>query len=77
MDCTAPSTRRLLRRVIARLPEKYAHEQVSNIDGVKIDFTEEWIHLRKSNTEPIIRIYAEDISKEIALEIIQNLKSIL
>ena len=42
---------------------KYAHENVNTIDGVKIDFAEEWVHLRKSNTEPIIRIYTESGSK--------------
>ncbi|AEM72185.1 Phosphoglucosamine mutase [Allomuricauda ruestringensis DSM 13258] len=39
--------------------DKYKDEQVSTIDGVKIDFSENWVHLRKSNTEPIIRIYTE------------------
>ncbi len=43
---------------------KYAHEKVSTIDGVKIDFPEEWVHLRKSNTEPIIRVYTEAKSPE-------------
>ena len=38
---------------------KYKAEDVSTIDGVKIDFPENWVHLRKSNTEPIIRIYTE------------------
>ncbi len=45
---------------------KYKHEQVSTIDGVKIDFPENWVHLRKSNTEPIIRIYTEAKSQEAA-----------
>lgn len=43
---------------------KYKDEQVSTIDGVKIDFPENWVHLRKSNTEPIIRIYTEAKSQE-------------
>jgi len=43
---------------------KYKHEQISTIDGVKIDFPTEWVHLRKSNTEPIIRIYTEAPSQE-------------
>ncbi|HNW51920.1 MAG TPA: phosphoglucosamine mutase, partial [Prolixibacteraceae bacterium] len=38
---------------------KYINEQVNDIDGVKIDFPKSWVHLRKSNTEPIIRIYSE------------------
>ncbi|WP_136465752.1 phosphoglucosamine mutase [Flagellimonas onchidii] len=43
---------------------KYKNEQVSTIDGVKIDFAENWVHLRKSNTEPIIRIYTEAKSQQ-------------
>ena len=50
--------------LLKQMEEKYAHEQVNNIDGLKIDFNEEWIHLRKSNTEPIIRIYTESKTAE-------------
>ncbi len=50
--------------LLKQVEEKYANEQVSTIDGVKIDFAEEWIHLRKSNTEPIIRIYTESTTAE-------------
>ena len=46
-------------KVLATVKERYAHERVNDIDGVKIDFAESWVHLRKSNTEPIIRIYTE------------------
>jgi phosphomannomutase len=42
----------------------YASEEIQTIDGVKIDFAENWVHLRKSNTEPIIRIYTEAKSQE-------------
>ena len=45
--------------ILAAMEEKYRSEEVSTIDGVKIDFPENWVHLRKSNTEPIIRIYTE------------------
>ena len=45
--------------ILETMEVNYAHEQVSTIDGVKIDFTDSWVHLRKSNTEPIIRIYTE------------------
>ena len=45
--------------VLATLTEKYKSENITTIDGVKIDFPTEWVHLRKSNTEPIIRIYTE------------------
>lgn len=46
-------------KVLEGLKNKYACEQVTDIDGVKIDFERGWVHLRKSNTEPIIRIYSE------------------
>lgn len=52
--------------ILASMAAKYADEDVNTIDGVKIDFTEEWIHLRKSNTEPIIRIYTEAKSQALA-----------
>ena len=45
--------------ILRQMAEKYKNEQVSTIDGVKIDFADSWAHLRKSNTEPIIRIYCE------------------
>ena len=46
-------------QVLETMATTYADEEVNTIDGVKIDFAEEWVHLRKSNTEPIIRIYTE------------------
>ncbi len=45
--------------ILAKVKELYANEKVTDIDGVKIDFADCWVHLRKSNTEPIIRIYSE------------------
>ena len=45
--------------ILAKVAEKFKNEKVTTIDGVKIDFEEGWVHLRKSNTEPIIRIYSE------------------
>ena len=45
--------------ILKGMAEKYINEDLSTIDGVKIDFAENWVHLRKSNTEPIIRIYTE------------------
>ncbi len=48
--------------ILKQMEENYKNEQVNTIDGVKIDFANEWVHLRKSNTEPIIRIYAESDS---------------
>jgi len=50
--------------ILVKMKEKYSSEKVTDIDGVKIDFPDSWVHLRKSNTEPIIRIYAEAESME-------------
>lgn len=45
--------------ILAKMKEKYQGDNVTTIDGVKIDFEDKWVHLRKSNTEPIIRVYSE------------------
>ena len=50
--------------MLQTVAEQHAGEQVSTVDGVKIDFPEGWVHLRKSNTEPIIRIYSEATTEE-------------
>ncbi|MCK0189335.1 phosphoglucosamine mutase [Arenibacter sp. F20364] len=50
--------------ILVAMAEKYKNEEISTIDGVKIDFPENWVHLRKSNTEPIIRIYTEAKSQD-------------
>jgi phosphomannomutase len=52
--------------ILVAMTEKYKNEEINTIDGVKIDFAENWVHLRKSNTEPIIRIYTEAASQELA-----------
>lgn len=49
--------------ILVRIADKFRDEKVTTIDGVKIDFDEGWVHLRKSNTEPIIRIYSEGKSE--------------
>src|SRR5690606_9911133 len=59
--------------LLEKMQEKYAHEQHSTIDGLKIDFANEWVHLRKSNTEPIIRIYSEGHTPEAAEAIAQKI----
>lgn len=59
--------------VLAEMKKKYANERVNDIDGVKIDFPTEWVHLRKSNTEPIIRIYAESKSESSADALAQRI----
>ena len=51
-------------KVLREVKSRYANENVNDIDGVKIDFPENWVHLRKSNTEPIIRVYTEAKSME-------------
>lgn len=69
-------------KVLEEVKKKYATEKVNTIDGVKIDFEteKEWVHLRKSNTEPIIRIYAESQNEKkadaLAQKIIADIKSI-
>ena len=45
--------------ILAKVKEMYKNEEINDIDGVKIDFPDKWVHLRKSNTEPIIRVYSE------------------
>ena len=66
--------------ILVAMTEKYKDEDITTIDGVKIDFAENWVHLRKSNTEPIIRIYTEAASQEkadtLALRIIDEIKAI-
>jgi phosphomannomutase len=59
-------------KVLLEIKKRYAGEQINDIDGVKIDFTNNWVHLRKSNTEPIIRIYTEAKSKEEAEQLAQR-----
>ena len=58
--------------VLRRVKEAYRNERVNDIDGVKIDFKEGWVHLRKSNTEPIIRVYSEAATMEEANALAQQ-----
>ena len=66
--------------ILLKIIDKYHNEQINDIDGVRIDFDKEWVHLRKSNTEPIIRIYSESKSDEranaLAEEIITAIREI-
>ena len=66
--------------ILVAMEAKYSQEQISIIDGVKIDFPTEWVHLRKSNTEPIIRIYTEGPTQwaadELADKIINEIKEV-
>lgn len=67
--------------VLTSIHKKYGNYPVNTVDGVKIDFDEEWVHLRKSNTEPIIRIYTESASantaNNLANKIISDIKEII
>jgi phosphomannomutase len=58
--------------ILEMMANKYSSEEVNTIDGVKIDFEQEWVHLRKSNTEPIIRIYTESNSQQSANELAER-----
>ena len=67
--------------ILVKMKHKYRDEQVTDIDGVKIDFADRWVHLRKSNTEAIIRIYAEAPSMmeadHLAKKIIQDIRQLI
>ncbi|MFZ4543338.1 MAG: phosphoglucosamine mutase [Saprospiraceae bacterium] len=66
--------------VLEKLAQKYHREKLTTIDGLKIEFEDDWVHLRKSNTEPIVRIYAESqfdtVAHNIALKIKQDIEDI-
>lgn len=66
--------------ILKAMEERYKNENISTVDGVKIDFATDWVHLRKSNTEPIIRIYTEAPTQEqadqLALRIIDEIKAV-
>ncbi|HRH35923.1 MAG TPA: phosphoglucosamine mutase, partial [Catalimonadaceae bacterium] len=68
-------------KILDDIQEKYKKEQINTIDGVKIDFEDQWVHLRRSNTEPIIRIYAEADSEtkveSLTKKIIKDIKEII
>ena len=63
--------------VLERMKQHYAGEKITDIDGVKIDFADSWVHLRKSNTEPIIRIYAEAHTMEEAEQLAATVKKVM
>jgi phosphomannomutase len=68
-------------RVLQEIQQRYAKHDINTIDGVKIDFENEWVHLRKSNTEPIIRIYSESASRataeHLSKKIISDIKEVI
>ena len=63
--------------ILAAVKEQYKDERITDIDGVKIDFADCWVHLRKSNTEPIIRIYSEADTIEKANDIANQIKAVV
>ncbi len=66
---------------MAKVKDKYKKQPMNTIDGLKIEFDKEWVHLRRSNTEPIIRIYAESPSEttanNLAEKIISDMKQFI
>jgi phosphomannomutase len=63
--------------IFAKIKTTFSAEKINDIDGVKIDFAEGWVHFRKSNTEPIVRIYAEAVDEATAEILIKKVKDIL
>ncbi|MFA4852389.1 MAG: phosphoglucosamine mutase, partial [Bacteroidales bacterium] len=67
--------------VLVKMKNKYNKQPVNTVDGVKIEFDKEWVHLRKSNTEPVIRVYSESDSmvkaEHLAKKIIEDIKEII
>ncbi len=63
--------------ILEAVKERYSSEKITDIDGVKIDFPDCWVHLRKSNTEPIIRIYSEAPTVEQANALAQDIKKVI
>src|SRR5690606_15586984 len=67
--------------ILEKIKHKYSKHQINDTDGIKIEFEKEWIHLRKSNTEPIIRIYSESgtqaTAEHLANKIMQDIKEVI
>lgn len=63
--------------ILDLVKKRYANEKITTIDGVKIDYTDSWVHLRKSNTEPIIRIYSEAHTMDEAKSLGNEIKSVI
>ena len=63
-----------LNDIFSALKEKYPEAQFIEIDGLKIELHEGWIHLRKSNTEPVVRIYTESVSQKKAVKLAKDVQ---
>lgn len=66
-----------IKAILERVKEMYKSERVTDIDGVKIDFPDSWVHLRASNTEPIIRVYSEAATEEAAQALAEKLMGVV
>ena len=64
-------------KLLVQIKEKYADEKITDIDGVNIDFADSWVHLRKSNTEPIVRVYSEAQTPEKAEALANSVKDVI
>ena len=64
-------------KILNQIAEKYKNEKIDLVDGVRIDFIDSWVQLRKSNTEPIIRIYSEAKSEEKSNNLISEIKTLI
>ena len=68
-------------QILEIIQEKYEKQPINSVDGVRIEFDKQWVHLRKSNTEPIIRIYSESDSEtkadHLAQKIIDDIREIV
>ena len=71
----------MLDDILGEIQEKYKKNPINTEDGIRIEFDKEWVHLRKSNTEPIIRIYSESDSESkaehLAKKIIEDIREVL
>lgn len=63
--------------ILARLAAKYAHENISTEDGLRVTREDSWVHIRASNTEPILRIYGEGKSKVLAEDLVGSFKDFI
>ena len=74
MDLKSPDQ---LNEIFAKLKDKFSSEKLNDIDGLKIDFADGWVHMRMSNTEPIIRIYAEAKTQETAQALVNKVMDVI
>lgn len=74
----AEETKKIVQQVFTKIREKYTRQPINTEDGLKIEFNNDWVHLRTSNTEPIIRIYSESdfetTANNIAMQLMRDIK---